>query len=230
MARTRNQGPPAAARIRDADATRERILDAALREFADCGYAGARVVRIAAAAGVNVQLLYRYFDSKRGLHTAVQRTILEQRAHALDHPGSSLTDALLRYHEGLTANPDRLRFVEWEALQLGLDPQLDELPHGDERRAALLHRVGQLRVMQKDGRLPSHLPADLLYLAIAALAAYPVVFPQVTKMVTGDAVTSETFRARYAEFLAELGDAFDTGLRMGGDARGAPSHSTARRR
>ena len=49
---------------------RDRILDAALTEFAAHGLAGARTERIAAAAGVNKALLYYYFESKEKLYVA----------------------------------------------------------------------------------------------------------------------------------------------------------------
>ena len=58
-------------RHRDSEATREAILDAAERIFADEGLAGARTDAIAAAAGVNKALLYYYFRSKEGLYRAV---------------------------------------------------------------------------------------------------------------------------------------------------------------
>jgi len=61
---------------------RDRILAAAGVEFARHGYAGARVERIAAAAGVNKQLLFHYFGSKNGLHRASLRSLLE-------HPSGS---------------------------------------------------------------------------------------------------------------------------------------------
>jgi AcrR family transcriptional regulator len=51
-------------------ASRARILQAARIEFAEFGYAGARVARIACRARVNKQLLYYYFGSKIGLHEA----------------------------------------------------------------------------------------------------------------------------------------------------------------
>lgn len=54
---------------RSAD-TRTKILDAALREFAANGLAGARTERIAVAAGVNKALLYYYFESKQKLYEA----------------------------------------------------------------------------------------------------------------------------------------------------------------
>lgn len=55
--------------------TRERILEAALREFAAHGLAGARTEKIAAAAGVNKALLYYYFDGKEKLYEAALETI-----------------------------------------------------------------------------------------------------------------------------------------------------------
>ena len=51
-----------------------RIVSAARQEFARRGFAGARIERIAKLAGVNKQLLFYYFHSKRGLfQTAVRR-------------------------------------------------------------------------------------------------------------------------------------------------------------
>lgn len=54
------------------------ILEAARREFATAGYSGARIERIAAAAAVNKQLLFHYFDSKEGLFVAALSQLLEQ--------------------------------------------------------------------------------------------------------------------------------------------------------
>jgi AcrR family transcriptional regulator len=52
----------------------DRILAAAATEFAERGYAGARVDRIARRAGVNKAMLYYHFRSKEGLY----RTLLRQ--------------------------------------------------------------------------------------------------------------------------------------------------------
>ena len=58
-----------------------RIAAAAKQEFAKRGFAGARVDRIARAAGVNKQLLFYYFQSKRGLfQAAVRRAMAELEA------------------------------------------------------------------------------------------------------------------------------------------------------
>ena len=44
--------------VRDAEATKRRILDAATAEFAGHGYGGARVDQIAEAARSNKRMLY----------------------------------------------------------------------------------------------------------------------------------------------------------------------------
>lgn len=52
----------------------EAILDGAMQEFLENGYAGARVDRIVAAAGVSKATVYRHFPDKEALFTAlVQR-------------------------------------------------------------------------------------------------------------------------------------------------------------
>ena len=48
-----------------------RIIAAAQEEYAKRGFAGARVEQIARRAGVNKQLLFYYYHSKRGLFQAV---------------------------------------------------------------------------------------------------------------------------------------------------------------
>ncbi len=55
----------------DAERTRRLVLEAARREFAEAGFAGARVEDIARSAGVNKQALYYHFGNKDGLFRAV---------------------------------------------------------------------------------------------------------------------------------------------------------------
>ena len=58
-------------RVRDANATRARILKAAKREFALHGLGGARVDSISERARINKRMLYHYFGGKEALFTAV---------------------------------------------------------------------------------------------------------------------------------------------------------------
>ena len=52
---------------------RDAIVGAALSAFLDTGYAEASVNRIAAAAGVSIKTLYRHFESKDELFSAVMQ-------------------------------------------------------------------------------------------------------------------------------------------------------------
>lgn len=54
-------------RLRDAPATRKRILAAAKKEFAQNGFSGARVDVIAERGKVNKRMIYHYFESKDAL-------------------------------------------------------------------------------------------------------------------------------------------------------------------
>ncbi|MGN6100298.1 MAG: TetR/AcrR family transcriptional regulator, partial [Devosia sp.] len=58
-------------RKRDPERTSAAILAAAVLEFSQNGYEGARVEAIARRAGINKRMLYHYFGSKEGLYLAV---------------------------------------------------------------------------------------------------------------------------------------------------------------
>ncbi len=58
-------------RERDAEATRQAILDAAEAVFAANGFDGARIDAIAAAAGYNKSLIFHYFGDKLGLYAEI---------------------------------------------------------------------------------------------------------------------------------------------------------------
>jgi AcrR family transcriptional regulator len=61
----------ATSRGRDAARTRDEIIQVATTEFADRGYAGARVDEIAAKTRTTKRMIYYYFGGKEGLYLAV---------------------------------------------------------------------------------------------------------------------------------------------------------------
>jgi AcrR family transcriptional regulator len=63
---------------------RDDILDAASAEFAERGFAGARVDEIAARAGVNKAMLYYRIGDKQTLYTAVLMRNFDRVAAALE--------------------------------------------------------------------------------------------------------------------------------------------------
>ena len=58
-------------RVRDAERTRADILAVATREFADQGYAGARINLIADKTSTTKRMIYYYFGGKEQLYVAV---------------------------------------------------------------------------------------------------------------------------------------------------------------
>jgi AcrR family transcriptional regulator len=73
-----------AGKKRDLDRTRRRILDAAAREFAEKGLAGARIDAIAERAKVNKAMIYYVHGSKDDLHLAVIRDLFEEKIIQID--------------------------------------------------------------------------------------------------------------------------------------------------
>jgi AcrR family transcriptional regulator len=72
-------------RRRDAQATRGRILAAAMDRFGRLGYEGVSLREIAAEAGADVALIGRYFGGKEGLFTeALKASIQPDRVQAWD--------------------------------------------------------------------------------------------------------------------------------------------------
>jgi len=71
----------AAPRVRDAERTRAEIIEVATHEFADQGYAGARVDEIAAKTRTTKRMIYYYFGGKEELFlTVLERAYLHIRS------------------------------------------------------------------------------------------------------------------------------------------------------
>ena len=108
-------------RQRDAERTRMEILEIASREFADRGFAGARVDEIASQTRTTKRMIYYYFGSKEQLFVAVlERAYATIRAAEqtidVDHldPAAAirrLAELTFDHHE---AHPDFIRLVSIE--------------------------------------------------------------------------------------------------------------------
>lgn len=103
---------------RDPVATRRRILDAAVSEFADKGFSGARVENIAKAANANMRMLYHYFNDKEQLYIAVieevYRTVrlAEQDLHFDEEDPCMGLERLVNFtFEHFANNPDLISIV-----------------------------------------------------------------------------------------------------------------------
>ena len=119
----------AGAMTRPSDITRERILKAAQRLFADHGYKDTSVRAVVARARVNQAAINYHFGGKDGLYREVLRATIRaltehQLAHAEEMKGMSREDALaefIKYQLRPLAARDELsrhfRIFDWEAVR-----------------------------------------------------------------------------------------------------------------
>lgn len=184
--------------------TRERILFAALKEFASRGFAGARVDRIARRAAVNKRMLYHYFGDKAALFRAVLRHKIAER-HAW---GASLSsDPAERLPFWFTAacqDADWVRLLEWEALQHNGGPLMD----GRQRLSQTRDWLKRLRQRQAHGELSAEFDPRHLALAMQSLTMYPTAFPQLAELIMGRPISDSKFQREYAAFLGKIAAGF----------------------
>src|SRR5450432_84291 len=91
-------------RAHDAEGTREAILNAAEKVFAEHGFDGARIDAIAEEASYNKSLIFHYYGDKLGLYTAVLQRIDQQGTELqMKVIGPLLTD------EDLTSDGEKFR-------------------------------------------------------------------------------------------------------------------------
>lgn len=192
------------------DDKRRRILDAALRTFAERGFHGTSVPEVAVGAGVGTGTLYRYFEHKEALVNEVYRDAkLRLRAALLDGlaaPDRYKVEDAERWFLELwrrlgtfaRAEPDAFRFLEMqdhapyldaESRQLELSvlapifvagQQLRDRAAGTSVEILLALAWGAFVGLVKAGRL-GYLQLDEARLAQAGVACYRLIAPDVTR-------------------------------------------------
>lgn len=149
----------------DSEATKRRLIDAAVWEFSEYGIMGARVDRIAARAKANKQSIYMYFGSKEGLFTAA----FEERIR--DFHGSVTFDVLDlpayagRLFDKFEDAPDTRRLTLWYHLERSVAnvpvPLIEESTRAE---------VEAIRRAQADGKVSSTYGAAILLGLIRSIA------------------------------------------------------------
>lgn len=164
---------------RNAEATRARILDAAEREFAARGFAGARLREIAGAARVQPALIHHYFADKSGLYEAVLDRGLELM-HSVSWKvleGSDRVDEMIRGFvqvlvDFYASNEQLLAIVRNETLA-GSTLLLDR---ARERLGPLTQMAqGMVEARQAAGEIRGDLSPREIVLAGLSLILYPSV-------------------------------------------------------
>src|SRR4051812_34547254 len=179
---------------RNPQRTRERILSAALAEFAANGFAGARVDNIARRASINKRMLYHYFGDKENLFKAVLRHKIAERRAWSANLSNDPAERLPFWFTTLCNDADWVRLLEWEALQNDSDKVIDEA----ERRAGAADWLKRLRERQKNEELSDEFDPRHIALAMQSLTMFPIAFPQLTRLLMGKSAYDPKFQKEHA--------------------------------
>jgi AcrR family transcriptional regulator len=138
---------------RDSEATRTRILDAAIEEFSAHGLAGARIDRVSENAAANKRAVYEYFGNKEQLFDAALHHVLTKMIEDVpltegDLPGYA--GRLFDYH---LSHPQGLRMNTWR--------QLERPESGPDAGNMYSHKIAALAGARARGTIS---PADLVVL------------------------------------------------------------------
>lgn len=179
-----------------------RILATAREEFAKRGFAGARVDRVASDAGVNKQLLYYYFRSKRGLfhavltHAAAElETALDLAASRSGPPLDRLRATLAGQFEFLSRRPELATLLTQAARS---DPTA---PFGQVvRRLVVLLAEGQGLGQVRDDVDPHLVAAQALVLMLGYLRLEPLVAASAPLLIADE----PALRARWQRAAVDL--------------------------
>jgi len=158
--------PLGSPKVRDAEATRARLLQAATEEFAAHGVAGARIDRIETAAKANRALIYSYFGNKDQLFDAVMDANVARVLDQVPFTPEDLPGYAGRLFDFLVANPHQLRLATWHRLEradTGHEPQ--GLSDSIRMKTSALARA------QAGHRLASAFAPEDLYAFTMALAS-----------------------------------------------------------
>lgn len=190
-------------RSRDAQRSREAILDAAERLFAERGYDATSLQLVGDAAGVSRATPGYFFGSKEGLYRAVFDRAFT-RVDAILHDAYAEAEsaeprqAIARIVSAYLSMPHELvRLGDREALRGGttiqdLEPRLSQLQSSVDQ----LHALTGERLKDVSPRL--------LLICIVALAWYPVSHSTTMLPALGLDIDDPGFRSEYATFVTDL--------------------------
>jgi AcrR family transcriptional regulator len=185
---------------RDAEDTRRRIFEAATAEFTTHGIAGARMDRIAAAAGANKQLIYAYFGNKRTLFEAVVSEHVTRFLEEVPFDAEQLPGYATRMFDFYVAHPEIAQLGAWHALE----------PGESEHRIPVIERAIRSRARaiaqaQEEGAVTRRLRAgDLLTLVGSIASAWAVATPEREPHAPAGARTIAARRAAVEEAVRRL--------------------------
>ena len=154
---------------RDADATRRRLIAAAIEEFAAYGLAGGRVDRIAAAAKANKAQIYHYFGSKDALFDAAFEAMVTEIIADVPPEADDLAAYAGHLFDSYERRPEVRRMAAWRRLERG-DSHTPLEPIVHSNRAT----IRAIAAAQEAGKISDRFaPVDLLALVLVIAAMWP---------------------------------------------------------
>lgn len=163
-----------AARVRDPEATRNAILDAAEAAFLLKGFAETSTSEIARHAGVTKSLIHHHFGSKEALWEAVKvrrfSVYAEQQMQMLrdqDPTADLLRDSMKMYFRFLRANPEIVKMLAWMFVEQSQDEDCADLD-----KELTLAGIEKIRQAQERGDLRSDLNPGFILFTFIGIAQH----------------------------------------------------------
>jgi TetR/AcrR family transcriptional regulator len=214
-----SEAEPRRGRAHNAKETREVILNAAEKVFAEHGFDGARIDAIAKVSGYNSSLIFQYFDDKLGLYAQVvrraDREMTEWQSQLLapfleDETIASNARRFREFFETtiqalfdyLVAHPRFVRIILWEQAEgwqtyAKIISQFDteDLPQFER----LFHKAYNAGLLRSD-----FVPMVQLTMALQICQSYLAFFPLYQMILPGEDFSSVTALARAREYIVEF--------------------------
>jgi AcrR family transcriptional regulator len=159
---------------RRSEDTKRRLFDAATAEFTNHGIAGARIDRIASAAGVNKQRIYAYFGNKRQLFETVVSEHVTRFLTEVPFDAHALPAYAAASFDFFTAHPEIVKLGSWHSLEPGeAEHRIELIEQAIRRRTRTIARA------QEEGAVTRAIPAgELLALVYSIAATWAVATPE----------------------------------------------------
>ena len=195
---------------RNADRTQREILDVATKEFAERGFAGARVDEIADRTRTTKRMIYYYFGSKERLFVAVlERAYAGIRAAEqtieVDHlePVAAirrLAELTFDHHE---SHPDFIRLVSIENIHRAQHIAGHEDFRGENSRAIELIDAILARG-RAEGSFTRDIDAVDLHMMISSFCVFRVANRHTFGAIFGRDLADPEHRERYRQMLGDM--------------------------
>ena len=183
--------------IRDAPATKARILEAAGVEFAAHGLAGARVDRLAGLAGANKERIYANFGSKEALFDATVAANIEELLDTVPFDAEDLPGYAVRMFDFTLAHPQLVRLALWHGLER--PGMLEQLPQSVE---STVRKVESLVAAQRAGLVDDTLPPERLITVVLGLVYAGLILSPPVDDANEIAAQRETLRVAVSRVTA----------------------------